>query len=89
MSATKVGPKREKSKADLFPLAHRPKKAHALIMENDIDLSFAILACDPFGCALPADPFDYSDASDWVSSEFDVALDMVQTAIINYYFIDS
>jgi len=33
-------------------------------MENDIDLSFAIIGADPFGFALPADPWRFDNASD-------------------------
>jgi len=49
-------------------------------MNNDIDLSFALLALDPFGYGLP-------DA--WFGCEFDVPLADVVDAIRNYYFIDS
>jgi hypothetical protein len=51
-------------------------------MEDDIDLCWALLALDPFAHGLPP---RWADAC----PEWDVPLDMVQTAIFNFYFVDS
>jgi hypothetical protein len=51
-------------------------------MEDDTDLCWALLAQDPFGYGLPP---EHAEAF----PEWDVPLDRVQTAIFNYYFVDS
>jgi hypothetical protein len=48
--------------------------------ETETDLTFALLALDPFGYACPED-VDYC--------HFDVELDAVGTEIRNHYFVDS